>query len=147
MKICTKCGTQNPDLYNFCSSCGQKLETPTVSTQPQQTSYTAPVYNQSQQTNSSSQCQIVFNRPNTFMWSFNKFHIKVDGTVSYELSNDGTITIPMSFGYHSVEISVFGIPRKTKFNFQATGDMTFICKPNPVANLSMLVTDSNGRKY
>jgi len=151
MKTCTKCGAQNPDINNFCSSCGQKLE---ISVDPQptkQTAYTAPVSSQPQ-TNSASQCQITFNRIKSVYGTFCKIHIKVDDSVSYELSNGGSVTVPMSLGKHSVEISVFANPVKTAFDFEATENMTFNCKTNGEAFLSpsanpVTVTDGNGKTY
>ena len=144
MKTCIKCGAQNPDINNFCSACGYKFESQVVSQPIYQPTY--------QQTQQSSQCQITFNRPSNIQWPFNKFHVMIDNAVTYELSNGGAVTIPVSQGHHEVKISVFGIPKSTKFNFMATGDMTFICKPNIAANLTFLakgvkVTDSNGREY
>lgn len=153
MKKCNKCGAQNPDIYNFCSSCGQKLEVPTVTpSQPQYVTTTTVTSNQTQYVNNSTECQITFKRPNAFLWMGSKYHIKIDGIVSYEVANDGSITVPLTPGLHSVEISVFAIPKKKKFSFQANGNMTFICNPNPAAAVTYLaapikVTDSNGREY
>ena len=139
MKICAKCGSQNPDINSFCSSCGQSLEAPIA---PQQV----------QQTSSSPQCQITFNRIKFFYGALCKFYIKVDNSASYELSNGSSVTVPMSLGEHSVEISVFANSVKTNFNFEAKGDMTFSCKTNSEAFFSPLakpvtVTDSNGKIY
>lgn len=139
MKVCANCGSQNKDDNNFCSSCGQKLENTVVQ-------------NQTQPNNICSECQITFKRPNGFQMMANLFHIKVDNSVSYELKNGGEIKIPMSSGQHSIELSVFGIPKKKQFHFQAIGNMTFICKPNSAAAITLWaspikVTDSNGREY
>ncbi len=139
MKICTKCGSQNKDVNNFCSSCGQKLETTVI-------------LNQAPPNNISSECQIIFQRPQSFQMMVNMFHIKIDNGASYKLGNGNEIKFPVSSGQHSVEISVFGSPRKKQFQFHSTGNMTFICKPNINASITLWalpvkVTDSNGREY
>lgn len=139
MKICTKCGSQNKDTNNFCSSCGQKLES-------------AVIRPQIQPANSSSEYWITFKRPGDIQWAMNLFHIKIDDFAKYELKNKNEVKIPMSPGLHSVEFSVFSMPKKTQFNFQVTGDMVFICKPNPLAVLSILaapvkVYDVYGNEY
>ncbi len=142
MKFCGKCGFKNKDIYNFCTSCGSKLEAAAE----------APSYSQNAETESSSECNITFKRPAAFGMAVNLFHIKVDGVMNYELKNGGEVTVKMKPGNHSVEITVFGILNKTTFNFNATNDVTFICKPNPATTLSVVatpvkVTDSTGRQY
>ncbi len=139
MKICTNCGSQNKDGNIFCSSCGHKLEN-TI----------APNY--SQPNNMFSECQITFQRPQSFQMMVNIFHVKVDNGPSYELKNGGEIKIPVSPGQHTVEISVFGSLRKKHFQFHSTGNMTFICKPNFNAAITywalpVKITDINGREY
>ncbi len=139
MKICNKCGSSNKDTNNFCSSCGQKLENTVIQ-------------NPVQPNNPSSECQITFQRPQSLQMMANAFHIKVDNSMSYELKNGGEIKIPMSSGQHSIEISVFSLPKKKQFNLQVSGNMTFICKPNPAAAVTFFsapvkVTGSNGREY
>lgn len=141
MKFCTSCGAQNPDNNNFCRSCGQKFEALAVSPQPQP-----------QPTPTPANYQITFLRPKNFQAGLNLFHVKVDGVSSYELKNGGSVKIPMTPGQHHIEISVFGVPRKTQFYFQATSDMTFICNYNMLASLLLLstpvkVTDANGKEY
>lgn len=139
MKTCTKCGAQNKDDNVFCTACGQKLEH-------------AVIPNQIQPANSASEYLITFKRPGDIQWAMNLFHIKIDNFTKYELKNNNEIRIPMTPGLHSIELSVFSIPKKKQFNFQVTGDMLFICKPNPLCTLSFLalpvkVYDVYGREY
>ncbi len=139
MKFCTVCGAQNRDDNVFCSSCGQKLESGFIP-------------NQSPISNISSECQITFKRPQSFYGMANVFHVKVDNAISYELKNGGEVKIPMSQGQHSIEISVFAMPKKKQFTFQATNNVIFICKYNPATALTLWATpvtvvDCNGREF
>ena len=155
---CTKCGAVLEG--NFCDKCGTPAPThipasnptPTPTSIPVPTPTPAPVPNPSQPTYPTSGYQITFMRPNAFQMVANSFHILVDGSARYELKNNAEIKIMMSPGEHSITISVFGVPKKKRFNFQATGHMTLVCKPNPsqIATLwaaPVKVTDTNGREY
>ncbi len=100
----------------------------------------------------SSCCQIKFIRPYSLQMVMNLFHIKIDHSVSYELKNGSERIIDLSFGDHTVEISVFGQPRKKTFNFTAKGDMTFTCQPSlgqilTLWALPVKVSDSDGVTY
>ncbi len=130
MKICVKCGAQNKDANNFCSSCGNKLEGG----------------------NPTSEYQITFIRPNSLRMAMNLFHIKIDDSVNYELRNGSEKTIQLSSGQHFVEISVFGEPRRKTFSFCATGNMVFTCRPSvgqmfTVWTVPITVTDDKGITY
>lgn len=235
MKQCKNCGTMNIDIYNYCSSCGQKLEqgssafhTPNpddcMNNNPSQSSFSQPKtapenqpqipsgysnisspyssgfgnqygvnsgtnqystntpyqntgtynssysnsYNQNFQNssygvqntsnpnassspNTSNICNITFKRPNNVLYIANVFRIHIDN-VRYDLRNNSEITIKLPRGDHHVEISVIAIPKKKKFNFSATEDMTFICSPNAASALSYLsapvkVTGQDGKVY
>ena len=137
MKICFKCGAQNNDNNNFCSSCGEKLEN--------------IIFTSSQLTTKASECQITFYRPIRYVGMAVSFRIKIDNCMNYKLKNGREIKIKMSPGQHFVEVSVFGNPRKKQFNIHVTSDMTFIFKPNNALALlwpiPVIVTDINGREY
>lgn len=139
MKTCTKCGAQNKDDNVFCTACGQRLETVVV---PNRTQYS----------NNTSEYKITFKRPNDVQMIVNVFHITIDNFTKYELKNNSEIIIPMSPGEHSIELSVFAMPKKKQFHLQVTEDMIFICKPNPLAIITYFVPPVNvydvyGREY
>ncbi len=152
--VCSNCGTQNPAAHTFCSACGHRLDNYAPHAQ-QQMGGGAP-YNSTSYMGGAPQTGggtvVTFKRPQVFQWATNLFHIKIDNATSYELKNGSEISIPLTSGYHSVGISVFGFPRKKQFQILVSDNMTFICKPNFNATLTFLaapvkVTDINGKEY
>ncbi len=145
MKKCTKCGSNNKDVNNYCSNCGSKLESVAfeqLKSPPSFTGFESHTNNYN----------IIFKRPNSFQMVVNAFRIKIDNSLTYDLKNNSEITVDLPYGQHSVEISVFSLPKKKKFTFDVNGDMTLICQPNPMASATLLaspvkIKDTTGREY
>ena len=122
------------------------VEAPIVEAPP-----VAPVVNTPTAANA-GEYQVTFKRPDTFQMMASKFRLKVDGCMSFELRNGGEKTLYLKPGNHSAEVSVFGVPRKRKFEFQLLGEKTFLCKPNPAYAFTWVavpvkVVDEAGKEY
>lgn len=99
--FCSNCGASIEEGVKFCSSCGQAID-------------------------SSPTEQYVVTIKRKKQWFANNPIIKVsvDNNAMYQLENEGTVTIPLSSGKHTMNLS-FGVRNKA-VNLNVTRNLNFL---------------------